>query len=321
MRLAYELWPALHEVIGAPTHYERIGHLLLYEREQDLLAAPAMAWTQEQQGIASAVLTRAELLAMEPHVSGAIRGAVFCPHDGVADHPATTRGYAEAARRHGARIDEHTKVVGLDLAGGRIAAVRTEQGERIAARRALCLLANGGETDLLGRCLGLRSPVWSSAFQVLITSPLHSIPIRHLIGHASRRLAMKRHGADRIMISGGWPGRWSAASGRGETSVEAVAGNLAEAVHVYPGLAGIGIAEADAGHLEASCIDGVPIIGPVPGVENLTVVTGASGHGWAIAPAVVELLAEWLLRGKRPALLAPFGYERFLPASTAGDPS
>ena len=33
---AYERWPVLHEVLGAPTQYERVGHLQLYERHHDI---------------------------------------------------------------------------------------------------------------------------------------------------------------------------------------------------------------------------------------------------------------------------------------------
>ena len=39
---------------------------------------------------------------------------------------------------------------------------------------------------------------------------------------------------------------------------------------------------------------------------------GWSGHGWAIAPAIARLMAQWALGGERPPLLAPFAYGRFL---------
>jgi sarcosine oxidase subunit beta len=49
----------------------------------------------------------------------------------------------------------------------------------------------------------------------------------------------------------------------------------------------------------------------VPGTTNALFATGWSGHGWAIAPAVAELLATWVVDGSRPPLLAPFGVRRF----------
>ena len=40
--------------------------------------------------------------------------------------------------------------------------------------------------------------------------------------------------------------------------------------------------------------------------------TGWSGHGWAIAPPIIKLLVEWESSGKKPALLQPFGLDRFM---------
>jgi sarcosine oxidase subunit beta len=112
------------------------------------------------------------------------------------------------------------------------------------------------------------------------------------------------------MISGGWHGRWNE-QGHPETLPDQVAGNFAEAVAVYPILATSAVAEADASRTETISIDGIPIIGRLPGADNMLVATGWSGHGWAIAPAVVQLLAQWALSGTQPELFRPFAYDRF----------
>src|SRR6266511_1902803 len=57
MCLAYALWPLLEEQIGAPTGYERVGHLQLIEQERDYHGASAQAWAQQQQGIPTQVMT------------------------------------------------------------------------------------------------------------------------------------------------------------------------------------------------------------------------------------------------------------------------
>jgi sarcosine oxidase, subunit beta len=114
------------------------------------------------------------------------------------------------------------------------------------------------------------------------------------------------------MISGGWRGRWNAETGRGETLPDQVQGNVAEAVAVFPALAGVRVEAADASRLEARCVDDIPIIDSLPGARNLLVGTGWSGHGFAISLAVAQLLAEWAYDGEQPALLRPFSYRRFL---------
>ena len=97
MRLAYDIWPDLHEHIGRYTGYRRLGHLQLIEREVDLAGAPAQVWTQNQQGFESRLLDAGQLRELEPQISENVIGAIYCPKDGVADHSATTRAVANAA--------------------------------------------------------------------------------------------------------------------------------------------------------------------------------------------------------------------------------
>ena len=103
-----------------------------------------------------------------------------------------------------------------------------------------------------------------------------------------------------VMLSGGWRGRWNPESGRGETIAKSVTGNWAEAVSLFPAIGELQIAESMADRAETTCLDLVPVIDRVPGVSNALVASGWSGHGWAIAPAVAPLLAEWALDRRRP---------------------
>lgn len=317
MRLAYDLWPSLADEIGAPTGYERIGHLELIESRPDgpregWASAPARQWLQERHGIPTQLLGRDAVLEMEPGVSEHIVGALYCPLDGVADHTATTTGIAQAAMRAGAEVRERTPVTGLVREGDRVSAVITADGTRVDIGRAVLLLANTAVPDLVRAQLGVSLPVWRMLPQVIATQPVTPMPIQHLIGHSYRTLAMKALPDGRVMISGGWSGRWNHDTGRGETMQEQVAGNVAEAAAVFPALRGVGIAASDASRAESRCVDDIPIIGKLPGVRNLLIGTGWSGHGFAISLAVARLLARWALEDEPPALLRPFSYTRFL---------
>ena len=324
VRLAYDLWPGLADAIAAPTGYERIGGLHLIERGPDgtetvLASATARQWLQEQHGIPTQLLDRDAVLALEPAVSDNVLAALFCPLDGVADHTATTLALAHAAQRAGAEIREHTPVTGLVREGDQVTAVLTAQGERLGVRRSVLLLANTQVPPFIKTHLGITLPVWPMLPQVVVSAPMEpadarSFSLRHLIGHDSRTLAIKPlTGSRRMMISGGWHGHWNAETGRPETVPEQVRGNVAEAVAVFPVLDGVRVEVADASRPEACCVDDIPIVDTLPGARNLLVGTGWSGHGFAIAPAVAQLLAEWVSGGERPALLQPFRYGRFLP--------
>jgi sarcosine oxidase subunit beta len=322
MRMAYELWPALADEIGAPTGYERVGNLQLIERiptspADTLRSAPARQWLQQQHGIPTQLLDRAGVLEMEPNVNENIVAALYCPNDGVADHTATTRGLAQAAIRAGAEVREQTRVTGLERQGNRVTAVLTEQGERIGVNRTVLLLANTSVPALVEQQLGITLPVWSCFFQVLVTEPVEPLPLHHLIGHDSRVLSLKTTTDGRVMITGGWLGRSNAELGHAETIPEQVQGNLAEAVAVYPTLRDVKIATADVSRQDSVCVDDLPIIDTLPGAENMLIGCGWSGHGFAISLAVAKLLAVWANDGERPELLRPFSYARFLANSEA----
>ena len=314
MRLAYDIWTSLHDDIGGATGYRRLGHLDLIEREQDLARAPAQVWMQNQQGIESHLLDAAAVRELEPQLSESVIGAVYCPDDGVADHTQTTRSMANAARTAGADIMEGARATGMKLEDGRVRSVQAEiAGESVefAVGEQVILLSNAHMAGYAREHLGLRLPVYRMLPQVMALEAAIPPPMTHLIGHAHRTLAIKPLPDGRVMISGGWRGRWDAETGRGVPIAEQVEGNRLEAVAVYPALAGLAVDEAFADRAEMVSVDGIPIIDYLPGAENMLVGVGWSGHGWAIAPAVAMLMAEWVLDGERPEMLAPFALTRY----------
>lgn len=161
MRLAYELWPTLHETLGAPTGYERIGHLQLYERHHDVGYAETRAAVQTALGIPTTHLDAAAARAVEPGLSDRVLGALHAPLDGIADHEATTHAYAAAARRAGATVRGDAAVHQFLRAGARVTGVRLTTGEDVHADRGVLLLVNGGTADLLARTCDVRLPIWT----------------------------------------------------------------------------------------------------------------------------------------------------------------
>ena len=128
-------------------------------------------------------------------------------------------------------------------------------------------------------------------------------------GHAGQ--ADQEEAGNRLMISGGYPGIWDPATETGTAIESSMQANLADAVAVYSSLQGIGIELADADHLESVAVDDIPVIDLVPGTDNAIYAAAWSGHGWAIAPSVTQMLAEWGMNGNRPVHLGPFSHDRF----------
>ena len=84
-------------------------------------------------------------------------------------------------------------------------------------------------------------------------------------------------------------------------------GKLHEA---FPELPPLAIEARWAGYID-STPDQAPAIGPVPGVEALHVLSGLSGHGFALGPAAAELQAALILGDSPEVDTKPFRFERF----------
>src|SRR5262249_36641993 len=87
------------------------------------------------------------------------------------------------------------------------------------------------------------------------------------------------------------------------------------AVDTLPAVARARFVRASAG-LRPRSRDGKFIIGPAPGLEGLWLATGHDSVGVLYSTMTGKLLAEWILSGRRSALLAPFDPAR---PSLAGD--
>ena len=311
MREAYDIWPRLHELLGAPTGYERVGHLQLYERHHDIGQADARARVQTALGIPTTHLEGARVRDVEAGVSSRVLGALHAALDGIADHEATTRAYAAAAQRAGATIRTGARVSDMVRDDERVVRVTLASGEAVEVGRALLLLVNGSIGDLVGRALGCTLPVWTIYPQVVLSTPAPVAPFSSYVGHASRPVALKMLPGGAVMLSGGWRGRLNPETGRGETTEANVAGNWAEAVALFPSIGELRVAEWTSDRAETNALDQIPIIDRVPGTSNVLVGCGWTGHGWAIAPAVAPHLAHWALDGSAPDALKPFSLGRF----------
>lgn len=312
MREAYDLWPTLHERLGAPTGYERVGHVQLYERYHDVGQAEVRARVQQALGIPTTHLdSLGRVRAVEPGVSERVLGALHAPLDGVADHVATTRAYGAAAERAGATIRTGARVTDVVCDGARVTGVVLASGERVEVGRELLLLANSGTAELAGRLSTAVLPIWTIYPQVVVSTPASSAPFTSYVGHAHRPVALKMVPGGRVMLSGGWRGRWNPDTQRGETTQASVTANWAEATALFPAIESLAIAEATADRAETNALDQIPIIDRMPGCANALVGCGWTGHGWAIAPAVAPYVAEWALSGAVPEALVPFTLARF----------
>lgn len=317
MRRAYDVWPELADRLDGETGYERLGGLQLAEKAT---ADDELAWSavlaqrdvQQAHGIPTDLVPGEEARELEPDLSDDVRGALFCPLDGIADHTATTRAFAAAASRHGAHVREHVAVTALRRTAG-ATTVELSDGGTLTPQHGTFLLANSYARQLLADSFGIRLPMVRMAPQVTLVQPVDGYRPTRLSGHFTRRLAVKPLPDGSTMVSGGRRGTWHDGADAGIADDLEARGNLADAAAVHPGLDGATIVDNDAARPESIAPDDVPVVDLVPGTDDVYVGTGWSGHGFAIAPAVAAALVDWATIGTRPTVLAPFTFQRLVP--------
>jgi glycine/D-amino acid oxidase-like deaminating enzyme len=171
---ALRLWPEMNTLIGAETGFRRSGIVYLCRNRTEL--AKREAWL-DQVGkpfqLDTRLLTRDETVRSLPGLAGSWLGALFTPSDGRAEPAHAAPAIAEAARRHGASILTRCAVRGVEMSGGRISGVVTEQGV-IACQSVV--LAGGVWSRLFCRPLDLRLPQLKVLSSVMRTEPLAGGP-------------------------------------------------------------------------------------------------------------------------------------------------
>ncbi|WP_344868752.1 FAD-binding oxidoreductase [Amycolatopsis ultiminotia] len=320
-RRALELWPELDTLLAAPTGYRRNGLLSLYDVEiagvSGWQSMPARRQAQQAAGIPCEIVDRERLDEMQPGISDDVRCALHTPHDGTADHPATTRAFAAAARKLGAAVREHTGVAALSAGNNGSVTLDLADGDRLRATRGVVLAANRSTPRLLRALAGISLPLWEKATQVTFVTAPPGFRLNHQLGHTRRSLSVKTTDEGSVMLSGGRPGGWDPATGIGTLDPGVLRSTLADLAATLPELAEAEVLAVDNTRADTSTIDLIPVVDTVPGLDSVFVGTGWSGHGFALAPAVAEAFTTWALDGKRPEVLRPFTFDRLGATSPA----
>lgn len=86
--------------------------------------------------------------------------------------------------------------------------------------------------------------------------------------------------------------------------------HLGRAIQMVPALEDAKLLRAWAGTL-AMTPDGLPIVGPVDGIEGYLLATGFSGHGFCLGPITGQLLSELVVEGGASIPLTNLHLSRF----------
>jgi sarcosine oxidase, subunit beta len=285
-------WPDLDRELEAKTGYRRGGGLWVALDDAGWAEARATVPQQCGAGVPVELVDSAAARRLAPRISDDCRGGVHCPIDGQADAGATVRAWATAARRLGVRVEEGVGADALVMKGVRIVGVVRSDGAPTACDTVV--VAAGAWTAPLLGTIGIEVPLRGRGLQMLLTDPAPA-SLTPVVGCFGRPLSLKQLDDGAYLIGGGWPARVpDDRMNRWEVLEDSVRGSLEVARAVYPPLTTRTVARSWAG-IEAFTPDEIPLLGPLRGVDGLLVAAGFSGHGFALVPAVGDILARLAL--------------------------
>lgn len=302
-------WHTLEQELEADLHYRQCGQLLLAESDEEAVYLATFVARQHELGFSDIRLVdRREALELAPGLNERVIAGSFSPADGQADPVRTTRAFAAAARLLGAQYWYESAAFSLDITGMHIT-ILTAQGEITTEQVAI---AAGAWSDEIASSLGLRLPIRARVLQMLLSIPTTPNTLRPVVSAVSRKLSLKQLPEGAFLVGGGWEGK-SLHNRRSYRLIpEHVQDNWQAARELLPVVGEQRIASRWCG-IEAQSFDGIPFVGAVPGIENVILACGFSGHGFALASAIGRCVAD-LLAGKAvPELdmLSPARIEMF----------
>jgi sarcosine oxidase subunit beta len=300
------LWADLEAELGADVHYRREGMAICIDDARLLGALRNRIDGERALGLDVRLASGEELRALVPDLSPAIVAGSYCPSDGHADPIRTTEAFARAAAGRGARILRDTPVIDLLSAGGRVEAALTPSGPLPCGA---VVLAAGPWTPALLRRLGADLPIRPGCLQMQATVPMPA-RLRPVLGWVGHGISLKQVPGGAYVIGGGWPGAGEPERYQADVLPASMRKSAAVVVGLLPVLAGVPVARAWVGW-ESFSVDDLPVIGPLAGIDGAWVAAGFSGHGFALAPAVGEQVAQAVQAGRPTELLQPFAPSRF----------
>ncbi len=292
-RASLEMYPGLLDEVqalsGIDAEYKRPGMLRTASTPE--AAAEMQALARNQPGLEW--IGPADLREVEPTLSHSILGAAYSEGDADLNPGLWTNALASAAAKLGTDIRRGVTVTGITDRG-----VRTTDG------------------PIKGDAVVIAAGPWAGALMKrrpprIETPPMrgqmiayHSNILRHAVWGERGYLVPKPRGFT-------WAGATVEDAGfRKHTTERGLAGLRAMASSYVPALRNAEVATAWAG-LRPGSPDGLPVIGRVPGKDNVFVATGHFRNGILLAPVTGALLTELVLEGRLDERLAPFGPERF----------
>lgn len=287
---------------GVAFEWAESGMLLAHERRERLAEEHALIASLADHGVGPVeLLDRDALFAREHALSGDLVGGLHVHGEGHVRPDTLCAGLEASLRSRDVRILEGFEVRSLAASGDRVSAARGSAG---AVDADAFIVATGAECGRLAGLAGRPLPVQAGkGYSITIRGP--DVRLAHPLFLDGAKVGFTPfEGAVRILGTMEFSGINRNLDRRRLRILESAARRF------VPGLLDAG-ERSDWVGMRPVTPDGLPIIGPLPGVDNVWVATGHQMLGVTLALPTGKLVADLVL-GRTPAVdPVPFRVDRF----------
>jgi len=286
--------------------YKQGGYLILSFDEKEAEEFAENVKMQKEEGLEVEVLTPKQVKRRFPYVNvEGVKLATFCPTDGHANPHLANFAYIRRSVENGARLFTKTEVKEIDVSNGTVKGVWTNAGY---IECEVVINAAGPWSKDVGEMVGIDLPTESYRHQILVTEPLENMMDPMIISFSGNfYIRQTRHGS--FLMGQGDKDE------RPGINRKVTAKFLLEMVNKmsrrFPFLRNLRVIRQWSGEYNMSP-DAQPIVGLSENVSGYFYAVGFSGHGFMVAPAVGEAIAEWIVFGKPKSVdVSQLSLERF----------
>jgi glycine oxidase len=306
LRHSQSLWPAfaaeLAEASGIDVELRTEGTISVALTQDDLGHLRQTFALQQQLGVTSRWLTRAEALECEPYLNPRLPGALLVKGDHQVENRILVAALRSAFARAGGVLHEEMGAVAVRTARGRAVGVTAQCVEYPADT--VIAAAGAWTPDVTGLPAPDCPPVRPVKGQMLALQMDPAAPIlTHVLWTPKAYLVPRRDG--RLLVG-------ATTEERGFDTAITAGGMLSlleSAWRALPGVEELPLIESWVGFRPGSR-DDAPILG-LTGTEGLVLATGHHRNGILLTPATADAIARLVLTGEIDPAIAEFGPARF----------
>jgi len=304
-RRSIELMKQFASDLGINIWLRQGGYLFLAKTEEVARRLERNAALHNKHGVSTRIITPDAAKDIVPGLT--MKGVVtasYNPEDGVIFPWPFMWGYAQHCLKKGIKVETFTHVTGFDISGGQVRKVKTDRGD-IACDTVV--LAAGAWSPEIAKLADIKLPNEPHRHEILSSEPLKPF-LGPLVSVLDSGLYFSQSMRGEIVGGMGDP-KEPAGLNMGST-MRFVARFSQALTEQLPRVGHVKVLRQWAGCYDVTP-DNNPVLGRTPGLDNMLQMSGFVGHGFMMAPAVAERMAQWMATDEHDELFERFNLRRF----------